>query len=426
MITVKLADVYPLEDEYGNQYMSRDYSTKANQDYIRELAESMRMRGIPDEPISVVADGGIYRIKTGNSRVMAMRQLGTVECPAIIDDDDTVQGVIEAVVRTDVKKKYEALEKSRFTQQLFMFGEDDYVSEVTGIEPEKVKRMRRAAKKVDDAAEDMTLERLLIIDEFSDDPEAVEKLSTCREADVDNIADRLRRARKIEAKKKELREAFEALGVPVVEDRAEIGDLQWHGSVTEATEAEERLPEGWNESNVKVVIYEEWNGARATVYVDKSLCDDDDDSEIREQSAAYSAQLNAMDEDRIAWFWRNLAAGKPMPNIERECREHFEHEWNVEQAIKEMPEECLAVAKNKGLSVYDLAVGFDGVSTYGCNHFARPLAVGKLEDYRQGALSAYLDQLTLFQADGWDPGDAHALIEQLSALSGDEEGEKDE
>jgi len=75
---VRIEDVYPVEDEYGNQYLSRDYSLKENQRYIEELAASFDQKtGEPNEPPVLVRDGGIYRIKAGNTRIMAMRSLGT-------------------------------------------------------------------------------------------------------------------------------------------------------------------------------------------------------------------------------------------------------------------------------------------------------------------------------------------------------------
>ncbi len=423
---MKLADVYPLEDEYGNQYASRDYSTKANQEYVQELADSMRMKGIPDEPISVVADGGIYRIKTGNSRVMAMWQLGTVECPAVVDDDDTVQSVLEAVVRTDTKKKYEAIEKSRFTQQLFMFGKDEYVSEVTGISKDKVRRMRRAAAKVDDAAEDMTLDRLLMIDEFSDDPDAVEQLTNCSEADAENIAARLRRERRAAEKKAALRAALELQGVPVVEDRAELGRMSYYASASEPGDIEGRIPPEWKKGQVKALVTEEWGDARASIYVSDALTGESEEkAELRSQVEAYERALDAMDADRFAWFWKGMAEGRPMPNLLRECAAKFEDNYFVERAVKEMGDECLAAARNKGLSLYDYAIGFDAISTEGSRWCSDVLAKGEVAEYRRSTVSHYLDELVFYQADGWDPGEGHALIAKLSEIL-DEEGDEDE
>ena len=99
--TVNIEDVYPLVDALGNDLATRDDSTKENQAYVKELARSMRAKGIPDEMVTLVRDGGIYRVKAGNSRVMAMRELGTKTFPAIVEDESTEQAVIECVVRTN-------------------------------------------------------------------------------------------------------------------------------------------------------------------------------------------------------------------------------------------------------------------------------------------------------------------------------------
>lgn len=42
--TVSIEDVFPLEDEYGNSMARRDYTLKANKDYVKRLAESFNPR----------------------------------------------------------------------------------------------------------------------------------------------------------------------------------------------------------------------------------------------------------------------------------------------------------------------------------------------------------------------------------------------
>lgn len=218
--TVNIEDVYPLVDEFGNDLATRDYSTKENQAYVEELARSMRAKGIPDEMVTLVRDGGIYRIKAGNSRVMAMRKLGTKTFPAIVEDESTEQAVLETVVRTNTKKKYEAVEESRFIRQLAMFGDDEYVAEVSGLEAEKVAKVRRAAAVVEDAADDMSLLRLITIGEFADDPEAVEALTNCAEREYQTIAKRFEGRRKKEQAASALAHDLEAKGIAIVDSAA--------------------------------------------------------------------------------------------------------------------------------------------------------------------------------------------------------------
>lgn len=223
--TVKIEDIYPLEDEYGNDMATRDYSLEVNQKYVEELAKSFGPDGTPDELITLVRDKGIYRVKAGNSRVRAMELLGTRECQAIVEDidgeEDRAKAIVETVVRTNTKKKYEALEESSFVRQLHMFGDDQYVSEVSGIEVEKVARVRRAVEMVDDAADDMSLLRLIAIGEFADDEEAVESLTNCDERSWERVYDGLVRKREEKRKCDEIEAALSEAGIELVEEHPE-------------------------------------------------------------------------------------------------------------------------------------------------------------------------------------------------------------
>lgn len=223
--TVKLEDIYPLEDEYGNDMATRDYSLEVNKRYVEELAASFGPSGTPDELITLVRDDGIYRVKAGNSRVRAMELLGTKECQAIVEDidgeEDRAKAIVETVVRTNTKKKYEALEESSFVRQLHMFGDDQYVSEVSGIEVEKVARVRKAVELVDDAADDMSLLRLIAIGEFSEDEDAVKSLTNCKEKDFQGIYDALVRRRENQRRCDEIEAALSEAGIELVEERPE-------------------------------------------------------------------------------------------------------------------------------------------------------------------------------------------------------------
>lgn len=223
--TVKLEDIYPLKDEYGNDMATRDYSLDVNKRYVEELAASFGPDGTPDELITLVRDDGIYCVKAGNSRVRAMELLGTKECQAIVEDidgeEDRAKAIVETVVRTNTKKKYEALEESSFVRQLHMFGDDAYVSEVSGIEVEKVARVRRAVELVDDAADDMSLLRLIAIGEFAEDEDAVESLTNCKEKDFQGIYDALVRRRENQRRREEIEAALSEAGIELVEERPE-------------------------------------------------------------------------------------------------------------------------------------------------------------------------------------------------------------
>lgn len=257
--TVKLEDIYPLEDEYGNDMATRDYSLEVNQKYVEELAKSFGPDGTPDELITLVRDKGIYRVKAGNSRVRAMELLGTRECQAIVEDIDgeeaRAQAIVETVVRTNTKKKYEALEESSFVRQLHMFGDDQYVSEVSGIEVEKVARVRRAVEMVDDAADDMSLLRLIAIGEFADDEEAVESLTNCDERSWERVYDGLVRKREEKRKCEEIEAALSEAGIGLVEKRPE--DYKYRTTISRIIDFGD-LPDGAVASHSYMTSYDIW------------------------------------------------------------------------------------------------------------------------------------------------------------------------
>ena len=417
---MKLADVFPVVDEYGNEYTSRDYSTKENQVYVAELAESMRAKGVPDEPIQLVRDGGVYRIKSGNSRVRAMRALGTERCQALVDEDDTVKGVIETVVRTNVKKKYEPVEWSRYVQQLTLFGDDAYVSETAGIDEGKVKRIRRARKAVDDAGDDMTLDRLLLIEEFADDPEAVGTLVRCDESEASWKAAQLRRDRAKREKREAFAAAFEQQGVPVRE-RGELDGMVYFVTAPSPAEVADYLPPEWEDGQVVAFLSDTYDGVRGEIYVDAALgsSEDAETAELRRLAEAYAESFRAMDADRDAWFWENLANGRPMPSVLDRCTVGFGEDYWVKEAKRRMTKDALDAAKNRGLSLYDYAIGYkDGIAHDGERFALFAASGGEKDGYRMSQVISYLDDVDAFKLDGWDPGEGAALLEQLERATG--------
>lgn len=296
--TVSIEDVYPLVDEFGNPMATRDYSKKENQKYVEELAKSMKAKGVPDEMVTLVRDGSIFRVKAGNSRVEAMRKLGTKRFEAIVEDESTEQAIIETVIRTNTKKKYEDLEMSSFVRQLAMFGDDEYVAETANLETEDVAKMRKAVEIVDDAAEDMSLFRLMTIGEFADDPEAVEKLTNCSEKDYERIADDLRRQREKTQREQEMRAVFEEMGVKIA-DSAGTG-MSFKMNVANASDIPKSLPEE------SVAVYGKFSGNYA-IYIPKQDVEVDPEKEKAKAQIAEICDLYEVTrENRVKWFVENI------------------------------------------------------------------------------------------------------------------------
>ncbi len=400
--TVSIEDVYPLVDEFGNDLATRDYSTKANQAYVEELARSMRAKGIPDEMVTLVRDGGIYRIKAGNSRVMAMRKLGTKAFPAIVEDESTEQAVLETVVRTNTKKKYEAVEESRFIRQLTMFGDDEYVSEVSGIEVEKVAKVRRAAEVVDDAADDMSLLRLATIGEFADDPEAVEALTNCKESEYITIAKRFEARRKKEQGASALSQELEQRGIPLVDDAAGLALV---ANVNKVSQIPDELPEG------SVAMRHHIPGFFMIL---KPAADDGQAAEPgqagqREERDGARAEAEAMailyaegTERRRAWLSEQLQAQSLLPALSRLVEESESRHAPLVRAFLDATEtKRLNVGQSEIVLLFEAMNDAPGGGIL--DGSGRP---------RTKACRNYTDLLDAMEADGYEPSEDEQGIYQ--------------
>ena len=162
---------------------------------IAALAESCMLNalnpGEPVNPIVVVEDGGIYRIVDGERRYKAMCKNKLARCHAVVCDDMDEANAMVAMVATDDKRPLTDVERSRGVQQMLLLGVDPERVERAGRMPKgAAAKLRRARAAVDDAGDDMTLDRMLAIAEFEElgDGAAVEKLTSCREEEWRDVA----------------------------------------------------------------------------------------------------------------------------------------------------------------------------------------------------------------------------------------------
>lgn len=320
--TVSIEDVFPVEDTYGNQYLSRDYSLKANQDYVRDLAASFGPDGQPDEPPVLVRDGGIFRIKSGNSRIMAMREIGTKSFRAIIDERDTPKSLVEAAIRTDTKKTYEPIERSRYEQQLFLFGPDEYVAEVTGRSVEHVKKARRIREAVEDAADDMTIERMIALADFEDDTEAYQKIVNASESEWRRLVDDLARERQRKQTRAAIIAALEARGVTEIEDST---GMKYLGAIPIASSIPEDIPEDACYRLDKYYV-------GAYIYAPASNAEEEEQSEkvrVRDELKALWEKAN---ESREAWIVEHI--NDVLPHI-RALTDESPYSYSVNSFLKE-------------------------------------------------------------------------------------------
>lgn len=395
--TVNIEDVFPLVDEFGNDLARRDYSLKENQAYVQELARSMRSKGIPDEMVTLVRDGGIYRIKAGNSRIMAMRELGTKTFPAIVEDESTLQAVIETVVRTNTKKKYEAVEESRFVRQLAMFGTDEYVAEVSGLTVEKAAKVRRAAKVVEDAADDMSLMRLIAIGEFADDPEAVKALTNCSEREYQTVAKRFEARRKKESAATDLAEELAARGIAVVDDAQGMAMVC---NLNKIAQLPEDLPDGCVAMRHSIPGFfmilapapEEEPPAPEQVEEDSARAEAEAMAELYAEGTV----------NRRAWLAEQLAAQSLLPNLSRLVAENENRHAPLVKAFIEATD-----TKHLNVGQSEIVLLFESMNDApGCGILD---GTGKP---RPKACERYIALMDAMEADGYEPDEDEQTIYQ--------------
>lgn len=244
---VNIDDVYAPEDEFGNKFLSRDYSTKENQEYIQKLADDIKSKGAPEEPVVLVEDGGNYIVKTGNTRVEAMRLNGVKKFEAVIDLDATPEDALrlaEAAYRTNLKKTYSPVEQAKISQQLFAFCPDDYkVADVMHDDPDNIKLMRRgysiAKERGGSEVEQMTLEHFRAISDFEGDEDAIDELMSSSEADVERTYRNLCKQRTIKKNLDEVEAKLSSLGILVVDDVSKEYSYEGYFETVEEIESDE-------------------------------------------------------------------------------------------------------------------------------------------------------------------------------------------
>lgn len=307
---VPIEDVFPLKDEHGNDFARRDYSAKANRDYVARLAESFDKATLqPDEMPVLVQDDGIYYIAAGNSRVEAMRHLGVKFFRAVVLDDTVEEAIekklLETAVRTNVKKTYEDGELAEFTRQLLLFGDDQYVSEVTGLDKSRVCRIRRGAPHAGEAVDQMPLEWYEAVGEAEEagDAETVEALTAASASTWRLALSQVRAKRDAEERKAAILEALAWAGVPVEKGDEDKSGLRYVSSVETAEDVKNRE---WPDGSVAYMQWDSW----AWIYAPKPEADPAEEAAKAERDTA-RRQWNETCKSRGEWLAGNLAEIEP-------------------------------------------------------------------------------------------------------------------
>lgn len=425
---VRVELIKPLVDEFGNEFVSRDYNLKANKEYVEQLAGSFGPGGEPDEPVKLIRDGDCYRIKAGNSRVRAMQQLGTEECWAVIDDVDTVQSVVETVVRTNVKKKYEPVEESRFTQQLAMFGDDEYVGDVASIGAEKAASLRRGRVLAGDKAEQFTLDRLYALSEFEGMPEMVDEIVGASEKDWYLTVDRLRRRKKHDEDEAVFRSRAAELRIEVVDEYPR--GLHYINSC----EAPDDLEGAYMQASVTHTgivgrLADNWSGVYLDFYGEPIASTEGDEAEAERRRLAARHEEMAKAVDDAMWDWvcgrfDEVPEGT-LPSdfkllYDKACEAAWDNYW-----LSELPKKFPWVLEIDG-NLMLFAIGYSIKDVHFRNN-SWVMTAEKPQRYAVSSLEKALLWADLHVADGWEPLEGMAeFMETVRSFLDGQAGDEDE
>ena len=181
----------PIADVHPNPMHYREVKPED----VETLAASIAVVG-QLEPVTVFRDGEIYVVDSGHHRLAAMQKLGLTDIKAIVLDDIDEATSASVMVASNMHFPESALERSRGTQLMIATGvRPEDAAALIGEDADTVKRVAHGMGIAKDYAEDMSLERIAVLDEFEGDDEAVGKLLTAPEAQWRHIYDDLRRAK---------------------------------------------------------------------------------------------------------------------------------------------------------------------------------------------------------------------------------------
>ena len=418
---IRLEDVYP--DDANPR-------SKESMGDIAALADSFRLNAInpgePVNPVVVVADGGIYRIVDGERRYRAMRLLKKADCMAVVCEGMDEANAMLAMLATDDKERLTDAERSRGVQQMLLLGVDPEKVERAGrMSKGSADRVRRAMAKVDDAAQDMTLDRLLAIEEVGDDPDAVSRLEGCPEKEWRRVYDGIMRERESAAKAAELEAAALLTGLPVEEERP---DGLRYARRTDDPGAIAAMAEEAPDGSAFVVSATSWS-AYAELYVP---ADEEADREAAETARRADGLREAAKDGalrRKRWFAGHIEAGtydrlSVAAALMDRARERRKGDYYAMEFADWIAEFC-GEAGIDDIPVY--ATPF--MAAYAYQRYAR--ALGEHPSVRHDATvgaddaGAWLDWLGMCVEDGYEPDEADGLL-QAACVAAFDENEEDQ
>ena len=395
LVEIPVGDVYPDENNPRKDYGDLD-----------ALAASFALNetnpGEPVNPIVVVRDGGIYRIVDGERRWRAMRKAGTARCHAVACEGMDEANAMVAMLATDDKLGLTEIERSRGVQQMLLLGVDPERVERAGrMAKGSAAKVRRARRAVDDAGDDMTLDRMIAIAEFDErgDADAVARLAACKESEWRVVAEKIEREREERERAAAIRASLEAQGIEVAD--AKPNGYVYAGRLSSA-EAAEGVAARYGGEALVAVEGSGWDAGCYNLYMDERAEDDPSELELDLAAKDIMPCVRSVDDARLAWFDERLADPASMPAVMGAVAEVVEESLGYSQVYKnaEKYEEEVGRSLDRTPSTYLAAGGYMYASPSVSEDAARDAVRGASWGSRRFA--AWLDWCRLHIADGME------------------------
>lgn len=410
LIEVNIDDVYPDENNPRKKFEGID-----------ELAASFDLNverpGEPFTPPILVQDGGIYRIVDGERRYRALKKRKATKFTANVCSGLDEANTLMAMLATDDKQPLDEMEKSRGVQQMLLLGVDPVKVE-QAAKIKDAKRIKRALSVVDDAAEDMSLDRLLAIEEFADDEDVVELLMYCQEKDWKRLYEREVEGRKRLALIDELTDAVDAYKVPIYDEAP--SDYTYEEYFVTVEGIDNFFSKANDLSIYIAVIINHVSAPYVSVYAKRSAVENEDPN--KELKDRLSMVVEASEVRRVKWYGKRLEGLESGAKFLGETADLIIDKISdsyVYDHIKSFDE--IAGTDFATLTVSSsLAAGFFEPATYISRikgWLLDDIAKGKTNKYSQEVLDAYLAGFDANVADGYEPADDELeLIEMIKAV----------
>lgn len=359
LITVKMEDVYPDESNPREDFGD-----------IAALAESFDLNperpGEPFTPPILVRDGGIFRIVDGERRYRALAERGAESFAANVCADMDEADSVVAMLATDDKMPLSDIERSRGVQKMLLLGVDPEKVEKAGrMERGRAAAVRRARELVDDAGDDMTLERMYAVAEFDGDDEAVKKIMNASERDWEREAAAIRTARERIAAIEALVARAEACGATIMTDEDAMKLEGYRYDYRFNVQTPDDLERAHAENPEVVFGYSKVGGA---AYGYRPAADEtkaDPEEEARQKAAAELAgAFDAAFAELNAWAKSGIVArgGGSFPHVRDICIDQFKEYVGFDELCEDFPS---LLEEGTGFSRTDMAAGWSQVCQWG-------------------------------------------------------------